>query len=58
MACFENVIFALFGDQSVGIDLETDAYTSEQPTPKPESKLDTMVVHTVAKEFRRPVSYP
>lgn len=50
--------FALFGDQFVAIDLETDDYTSEQPIPKLESKLDTVVVNEKTKEFIGVAKYP
>lgn len=49
--------FVLFGDQFVGIDLDTDDYTSEQPAPKLESKLDTVVAPEIAKEFKGAVNY-
>lgn len=41
----------------MGIDPETDAYTFEQADPKLESKLDPVIVHKMAKEFPRVVSY-
>lgn len=49
--------FVLFGDQFVGIDLDTDDYTSEQLAPKLESKLDTVVSPEMAKEFKGAINY-
>lgn len=43
--------FALFGNQFVGVDLETDDHTSEQPAPKLESKVDTVIVNEGVEEF-------
>lgn len=41
----------------MGLDLEIDDYTSEQPTPKLESKLHIVLVNQMAK-FTGAVNYP
>lgn len=42
----------------MGVDLKTNAYTSEETIPKLENKLDTVVANELAKEFIRVVHYP